>query len=107
MLGPALEYKQANQTVASASSDKGLTSTQLCSCETHAIFSDFGIFQAGSIDFKLVVDVVSGALLKVMLLIQQDSKEIYIFFPFPKSNANRYNTTPGQNRLTLTLHKLR
>ncbi len=54
-LSSALECKQANQSEASASSDWSLTATRLCSIETHAIFSDFHHFQAGSVDFELAV----------------------------------------------------
>ncbi len=48
-------HEQANHSIASASSDQGLTTIRLCSIETHAIFSDFCHFEAGSADFKLVV----------------------------------------------------
>ncbi len=51
-----LQCKWANQSVAFASSDWGLTTTWLCSIKTHAIFSDFRYFQAGSVDFELIVD---------------------------------------------------
>ncbi len=47
--------QRANQSVAFASSDQDLTTIQLCSIETHAIFSDFRHFQAGSVDFELIV----------------------------------------------------
>ncbi len=51
----ALKCKRANQSVSFASSDRGLTTTQLCSIETHAIVLDFRHFQAGSVDFELIV----------------------------------------------------
>ncbi len=51
----ALKCKWANQSVAFASSDRGLTTVRLCSVETQAIFSDFRLFQAGSVDFELIV----------------------------------------------------
>ncbi len=54
-LSSTLEHKRANQSIASACSDRGLTATQLCSTETHAIFSDFLNFQAGSVHFESVV----------------------------------------------------
>ncbi len=54
-LSAALESKQASQSVASATSDQGLTFARLCSVETHAIFSEFRHFQARSVDFELVV----------------------------------------------------
>ncbi len=50
-----LKCKRANHSVSSASSDRGLTATRLCSIETHAIFSDFHHFQAGSVDFELIL----------------------------------------------------
>ncbi len=45
-----LECKRANQSVAFASSEQGLTTIRLCSIETPAIFSDFCHFQAGSLE---------------------------------------------------------
>ncbi len=42
LLSSALEHKQANQIVESANSDQGLSTSWLCSIETHAIFFDFG-----------------------------------------------------------------
>ncbi len=54
-LSATLVHKWADQNVASASFDWGLTNTWLCSIETNAIFSDFRHFQAGSVDFELVM----------------------------------------------------
>ncbi len=54
-LRTVLKCKQANQSESSAGSDQGLTTTRLCSTETHAVFSDFLHFQAGSVDFELIV----------------------------------------------------
>ncbi len=71
-----MKRKRANQSVASASSDRGLTLMQLCSIETHAIFSDFPHFQAGSDDFELVM----VKLLKVTLVIRRGLKEMYILY---------------------------
>ncbi len=51
----ALKCKPDNQSVSFASSDQGLTTTQLCSIEICAIFPDFRNFQAGSVDFELIV----------------------------------------------------
>ncbi len=49
----------------------------LCSTETHAIFSDFLHFQAGSVDFELaVVKRFLWGTFKVMLVIQWGLKEI-------------------------------
>ncbi len=72
---------------------KGLTTTRPCSIETLTIFSDFCHFQAGSVDFKVVVveRCVSGALFKVMLVIRRGSKEINLFFTFSKLNAEKCN----------------
>ncbi len=53
-LSAALKRKQANQSAAFASSYQSLTTTRLCSTKTHAIFSDFPHFQAGSVDFELI-----------------------------------------------------
>ncbi len=53
-LSTALVRKRANQSVALASSDQGLTTTQLYAIKTLAVFSDFCHFQAGSADFELV-----------------------------------------------------
>ncbi len=50
-LSSALEHKWANQRVAFASSERGPTTTQLCSNE---IYSDFCHFQAGSVGNSLV-----------------------------------------------------
>ncbi len=55
LLSTTLKCKRANQSIAFASSDRCLTTTQLCSTETYAVFSDFGHFQVGSVDFELVV----------------------------------------------------
>lgn len=55
LLSSALERKRANYSVVFASSDQGLTTVWQCSIETHANFSDFLHFQAGTSDFKLVV----------------------------------------------------
>ncbi len=55
MLSATLERKQAIQSKAFATSDRSLTTTRLCSIETHAVFSGLCHFQAGSVDFKLVV----------------------------------------------------
>ncbi len=55
LLNATLKCKQTNQSVALASSDQGLTTTRLCSTEIPAIFSDFRHFQAGSVDFKLIM----------------------------------------------------
>ncbi len=43
-LSSALKCKRANQSKASTSSDQGLTTTRLCSTETHEIIPDFCLF---------------------------------------------------------------
>ncbi len=50
-----LKCNRANQSVSFASSDRGLTTTWLYSAETHTVFLDFRHFQAGSVDFQLVM----------------------------------------------------
>lgn len=51
------------------------------------IFSGFPHFQAGSRDFDLVIVKQSGALIKVILINQQDWRR-YMFASFPKSNTD-------------------
>ncbi len=86
------ERKQASQNVAFSSCDWGLTAIRLCSTETQAILSDFRHFQAGSVDFELIV-----VKLCVWSTFKSDARYSETFegdlrsLPFQKSNAEKCN----------------
>ncbi len=87
-LSSGLEHKQANKR---ASFDWGPTATQFHKLKFLLSFQIFIIFRLVLwISSSLWLNVESGLFLKVMLVIQQRMKEIYIF-DLTKSNTEKCN----------------
>ncbi len=96
----ALKCKRANQSVAFASSDRGLTTTGCAPLKLMQSFQIFVIFRLVLwISSSLWLNVVSGALLKVMLIIQRGFRSL----PF----QNQMGLHPRLNLLTVQKAQLR
>ncbi len=77
LLSSTLEHKQANQSVASVSSDRSLTA----SVKLIQSFQIFVFFRLRLwISSSSWLNVETGELLKLKLVIQQDSTEIYVLY---------------------------
>ncbi len=86
---------------ASASSDQGLTSTQLCSVESQANFTDFHHFQACYVDFELI----TAKLFKSNARYPARFKGNVCSFPFQGRTLGSVMLCSEQNCLGVLIHR--